>query len=455
MFDGPPLPELHAAPRERIAVIGSGIGGLAAALQLSSRYQVTLFEADRRLGGHSNTVTLDLPDGQVPVDTGFIVYNERTYPNLTRLFQHLGVSTADSDMSFAVSFPGGMEYAASSQLGSLFARRRNLLSPGFLGMLREIYRFQNDMRARLRAGDLGEATLGEVLHAGGYSQRFRDHYLLPMGAAVWSGTAESIMVFPAETYLRFCLNHGMLTTKDRPAWRTVQGGSREYVKRIAAQLGDIRLATPVEGIIRRGNKVVVRTARNVGEIFDHVVLAAHADQCLGLLDDADATEAKLLSQIRYRPNTAILHGDRSLMPRRRRAWSSWNVIGGVGPQPVSLTYWMNRLQPLPTEQDIFMTLNPPRQPQNTYRSFAYAHPQFDRAAIDAQHRLHEIQGRRRTWFCGAWCGHGFHEDGLVAGLTVARWLGAPAPWQVSAGVDRVPMAAHDVAQPVLSGDLAA
>ena len=229
MFDGPPLPELHAAPRERIAVIGSGIGGLAAALQLSSRYQVTLFEADRRLGGHSNTVTLDLPDGQVPVDTGFIVYNERTYPNLTRLFQHLGVSTADSDMSFAVSFPGGMEYAASSQLGSLFARRRNLLSPGFLGMLREIYRFQNDMRARLRAGDLGEATLGEVLHAGGYSQRFRDHYLLPMGAAVWSGTAESIMVFPAETYLRFCLNHGMLTTKDRPAWRTVQGGSREYV----------------------------------------------------------------------------------------------------------------------------------------------------------------------------------------------------------------------------------
>ena len=443
MFDGifPPTGKRAG----RIAVIGSGISGLAAALLLSDRYEVTLFEADRRLGGHSNTVDVDLPAGSVPVDTGFIVYNERTYPNLTRLFRLLGVPTADSDMSFSVSLPGGPEYAASSSLPALFAERRNALSPGFYWMLRDLFRFQKDMRARLAAGDLAGLTLGDVLAASGYGRRFRDHYLVPMGAAVWSGNAQSILEFPAETYLRFCLNHGMLTMTDRPVWRTVSGGSREYVRRIAARLSDVRLAMPVWGVSRGGGKVTVRTARNVTEIFDHAVLAAHADRCLALLDDADAAERALLAQIRYRPNEAVLHTDRRLMPARRRAWSSWNVIGGLGgaDRPVSLTYWMNRLQPLPTRQDVFVTLNPQVAPQGAIRRFSYAHPQFDSRAMAAQRRLHEIQGVRNTWFCGAWCGYGFHEDGLVSALTVARWLGAEAPWQATSGVDRVPMAAHD------------
>ncbi len=457
MFDG--IFPLEACDRAsgRVAVIGSGIAGLSAALQLSEKFRVTLFEADRRLGGHSNTVVLDLPEGPVPVDTGFIVYNERTYPNLTRLFQRLDVPTADSDMSFSVSRPDGLEYAASSHLPALFARWQNATSPRFLWMLREVCRFQRDMQARLAVGDLGDKSLGEVVAAGGYSRWFRDHYLVPMGAAVWSGSSESILDFPAETYLRFCLNHGMLTMTDRPAWRTVQGGSREYVRRVAARLADIRLATPVHGITRHGDKVALRTARSVTEIFDHVVLAAHSDQCLRLLDDADDAERGLLSQIRYQPNQAVLHTDASLMPRRRRAWSSWNVIGNPGApeNPVSLTYWMNRLQPLATQRDVFVTLNPPRAPEGEYQAFAYAHPQFDQAALAAQRRLHEIQGRRHTWFCGAWCGHGFHEDGLVSGLTVARWLGAPAAWQASRGVDRVPMAAHDIDLPAISGKLAA
>lgn len=426
------LLRMSGALAGRIAVVGAGIAGLSAAAALSARHRVTLFEAGSRLGGHSNTVDIEAGGRTQPVDTGFIVYNERTYPNLTALLRWLGIETTESDMSFSVSIPGGPEFAASSHLAGLFARRRNLAHPGFLGMIRDLLRFQRDMRRRLAVGDFGDETLGEVLSAGRYGRRLRDHFLVPMAAAVWSGTGRSVLEMPAETYLRFCLNHGMLTMTDRPVWRTVTGGSRTYVNALAARVADRRPGDAVAGVRRTADGVEVRCDSGGIERFDHVVLATHSDQALGLLADATPGERALLGAIRYQPNRALLHRDLRFMPARRRAWSSWNYVGDdpatAGDRPVAVTYWMNRLQPFVNGEDVFVTLNPTREPERVDAAFDYAHPVFDRAAIEAQKSLQEIQGEGNIWFCGAWCGHGFHEDGLVAGMTVARWLGAPAPW---------------------------
>lgn len=416
----------------RIAVIGSGIAGLAAAWLLAPRHDVVLYEANDRAGGHSNTVDVTL-DGQThPVDTGFLVHNDRTYPNLVRLLALLGVDTPASEMTFSVSLPGDNLEWAGSDLSTLFAQPRNLLRPGFWRMLADILRFNRRAGAMLAQARLRHPTLGELLDAEGYSEEFRQWYLYPMGAAIWSTPLTGMAAFPAETFLQFCLNHGLLQIFNRPQWKTVRNGSREYVNAMLRLLGDVRLACAVTGVRRESDAVVVGTVRGC-ERFDRVVLATHTDQALALLEDALPAEREVLAAIGYQPNTAWLHTDPDLMPARRRAWSAWNYYGRggtPGDRPVAVTYWLNRLQPLPFRRDVFLTLNPPTPPAAAcvLRRIDYAHPRLDQAAYAAQARLPGIQGLDRLYFCGAWAGYGFHEDGLKAGMAVAQLLGADRPW---------------------------
>jgi len=414
----------------KIAIIGAGISGLGCAHALHREHAVTLFEAAPRLGGHTNTVDVTLDGVTHPVDTGFLVYNERTYPNLIRLFADLGVPTAKSDMSFAVSVPLGkgrqLEWAGSS-LDTVFAQRRNLLSPAFLSMLRDLLRFNREATAaaqgRLHSGDL---SLGDFLDRQGYGEAFRRWYLLPMAGAIWSCPLETMLAYPAATFIRFCHNHGLLQVNDRPQWFTVAGGARQYVERIAAQLADVRVDSPVLEVTRpaAGRAVAVRTRHGV-EHFDHVVLASHSDQSLRVLADADADERAVLSGVRYQRNRALLHTDPRLMPASRKCWSSWNYLSSGGAEPdVAVTYLLNKLQPLPFESPVFVSLNPLVEPRADalIAQFEYAHPVFDAGAILAQKRLPAVQGRRRVWLAGAWTGYGFHEDGLKSGLAVAEAL---------------------------------
>ena len=414
----------------RIAVIGSGIAGLGASWALSRAHDVTVFEAGTYLGGHAHTVEIDDGGRTLPVDTGFIVYNEANYPNLVRLFAALGVPTEPSDMSFSVSRDeGAFEYQARA-LG-IFAQPSNLVRPAYRTMVREIFRFTKEAKA-LVGSDALEST-GEWLERRGFSDALRDDFLLPMIACIWSSSLDDMRSYPAATMAGFLNNHGLLDVLQRPAWRTVSGGSREYVGRVAASFRDVRLTTPVESIVRLGDGVIVRDAGGHQERFDHVVLATHADTSLAILgEDASDDERRLLGSFAYTENRAVLHHDPALMPVRRRAWSSWNYLADGGPgeasRAVSLTYWMNRLQNLETERPVLVTLNPLREPDEIVAEYTYHHPAFDRAAVDAQRALPSIQGTSRTWFAGSYCGHGFHEDGLRSGLEVAAELGAPAPW---------------------------
>jgi predicted NAD/FAD-binding protein len=417
----------------KIAVVGSGISGLGAAWALSRHHDVTVYEADARLGGHANTSEVDDAGRSVPVDTGFIVYNERNYPNLVRLFGSLGVETEPSDMSFSVSLDGGaFEYRARA-LG-LLAQPSNLLRPSYRRMVRDIVRFSRQAKT-LVGTDPVEST-GSWLVRAGYSDAFRDRFLLPMVACIWSSNLEGMLSYPAATMAAFLDNHGLLDLGDRPQWRTVHGGSRGYVRRIAAGLDDVRLATPVTSVTRGPESVLVADANGGRERFDHVVLATHADTSLAVLGaDASAEERRLLGAFGYQRNVAVLHRDAALMPRRRRAWSSWNYLAKTSPagtRGVSLTYWMNLLQNLDTERPVFVTLNPIVEPREQVASFVYHHPQYDRASVEAQAALPSVQGVQRTWFCGSYCGYGFHEDGLRSGLEVAASLGAPAPWAAGA-----------------------
>ncbi|BBE71243.1 NAD(P)/FAD-dependent oxidoreductase [Oharaeibacter diazotrophicus] len=420
----------------RIAVIGSGISGNAAAWALSARHDVVLYEKAPRAGGHSATVDVDYDGTVVPVDTGFIVYNELNYPNLVALFRHLDVPTEASDMSFAVSVgDGGLEWAGTS-LASVFAQPVNLFRPRFLGMIRDILRFNRECTLDHDAGRLDGLTLGAYLERKGFGRGFRDDYLVPMGAAIWSTPDAEILEFPASNFVRFFRNH-RLVDRERPIWRTVSRGSREYVDRLLAPLkalGKVRLASPVVAVTRGRTHVEVRTADGETDRFDEVVFAAHADQTLAMLADASADERAVLGAVRYLPNRVVLHRDTALMPKRRSVWSSWNYLRGErddGRAPVSVTYWMNRLQNIDPARPLFVTLNPVREPDPAlvFGEWSYDHPQFDAAAIAAQRRLPAIQGRRRSWFCGAWTGYGFHEDGLVSGLAVAESLGGAIPWR--------------------------
>ncbi|MDN0082839.1 FAD-dependent oxidoreductase [Crenobacter sp. SG2305] len=418
--------------RQRIAVIGAGIAGLASAYFLSRRHEVTLYEANRYLGGHTNTVDVTL-DGQThPVDTGFLVFNDRTYPNLIALFAELGVDAYPSDMSFAVSLGNGASEWAGTDFDTLFVQRRHLLSPRFLGMLRDILRFNTAAERHLAEVSRSGVTLGQLLGDGGYGTAFRDAYLLPMAAAIWSSATNDILRFPAQTFLRFCLNHGLLQIRNRPQWRTVLGGGRNYVQRLAARLALVKLDYPVWQV-RRDEQGVEVFGTGGRERYDAVVLATHAPETLRLLADADADEMSLLGAVCYQPNLAVLHTDPHLLPRRRKVWSAWNYLGGAqrdGARPTCVSYLINKLQPLPFARPVIVTLNPftMPDPRQELARFDYHHPLFDQAAIAAQQRLPGLQGRRRTWFAGAWTGYGFHEDGLKSALRVADDFGLAPHW---------------------------
>jgi uncharacterized protein len=422
------------ANHKNIAVIGTGISGMSAAWLLSQGHNVTVYECDRRIGGHSNTVTVAGAKAEIAIDTGFIVYNELTYPNLTALFNHLNVPTQLSEMSFAVSAGGGdLEYSGS--LSGLFAEKRNLLRPRFWSMLRDLHRFYREAPRDLAVLEEFHTTLENYLEAGAYGAAFRDDHLLPMAAAIWSAPARNILSYPAASFIRFQDSHGLLKLRNRPPWRTVLGGSRAYVERLThAYKNHIRIATAVTAVHRSDDSVKIRDRNGGVETFDHVVIASHADQALALLDEPSADERRLLSAFRYSNNVAVLHSDATLMPKRRAVWSSWNHLGGNGDDEncPTITYWMNSLQNIPNDTPLFVTLNPPRAPlQERYRE-TYQHPLFDAAAIAAQRQLWTLQGRRNTWFCGAYFGAGFHEDGLQAGLAVAEALGGRRrPWTVA------------------------
>ncbi len=420
---------------KRIAVIGSGISGLSAAWLLGKSASVTLYEAERRPGGHANTVDVETADGPVAVDTGFIVYNERNYPNLVALFGQLGIPTQLSDMSFAASLDQGRFEYSGSGLKGLLGQKTNLMRPRFWRMVNDIRRFYRDAPGLLCDHRLANSTLGEYLDETGYSAAFIDDHLLPMGAAIWSTTAREMRAYPLFAFIRFFERHGLLLLKDRPRWRTVCGGSRTYVSRLLEDFsGDLRLNTPVLRVYRGDEGVTVLDGTGHSDTFDDVVIAAHADQALAMLDDPTPEESRLLGAFSYTPNTAVLHKARTLMPRRQSVWSSWNYVSeGNGGDDVQLcvTYWMNRLQDLDTREQLFVTLNPirPIPDEQVIRAFDYAHPLFDRQALSAQSALHLLQGKRNTWFCGAYFGSGFHEDGIKAGLTVAEAIsGTRRPW---------------------------
>lgn len=438
--------------RKRIGIVGSGIAGLSAAWLLSQHHDVMLFEADSRLGGHSNTVEVD----GVGVDTGFIVYNETTYPNLTALFAHLGIETEASLMSFAVSLDGGaLEYAGSGLRG-LFAQKRNLVSPRFAAMLADLLRFYRNAPRDLPT--LGTQSLADYLDAERYGAAFRDDHLLPMAAAIWSTGTADVAAYPAAAFIRFCQNHGLLQLAGRPVWRTVKGGSRRYVEALRrAFKGRILVSTPIRRVLRTAEGVALFAREGGAWHFDDVVIAAHADQALAMIDGPTAGERALLGAFRYTSNEAVLHCDERLMPRRRAVWSAWNYLSDRrADRHVCVSYWMNRLQALPEKRNFFVTLNPieaPAQKTLAYRT-RYDHPLFNAGAMAAQRRLWSLQGDGGLWYCGAYFGAGFHEDGLQAGLAVAEALGgAPRPWRLADPSGRIvltppesgPYAAHPLA----------
>ena len=426
----------------KIAVIGSGIAGLSAAWALSQKYQVSLFEAENRLGGHSNTHTL--PDGygnMLPVDTGFIVYNTHNYPNLVKFFEATGVATEESDMSFAVSIGRGKtEYFGDAK--GMFAQRRNTFRPSHWLMVRDILRFYKQAPAQLDLVREKRLSLGELLDLGRYSRAFRYRHILPMAAAIWSTPVEKVKDFPAEAFISFFMNHRLfdLDLLARPVWRTVTGGSREYVRKVADLLGsNVHAGRPVLSARPEpeGLRLTIGSPARSEAMFDQVVFACHPDQALTILEPhATAAQRAVLGAIRYSSNIAVLHTDEKLMPRRKRAWASWNYLAEREAHsdetlsPVALTYWMNRLQNLDTKEPALVTLNPVTMPaeDKTHAVISYDHPLFNRDALEAQHRLGHIQGQGCAWFCGAWCGYGFHEDGASSGFAVASALGAAAPW---------------------------
>ncbi len=429
---------------KRVAVVGSGISGLAAAHALAGQAQVTLFEAGHHFGGHTNTVDVTLEGITHGVDTGFLVFNERTYPNLIRLFAGLGVQTAASEMSFSVQVPAvGLEWSGNS-LDTVFAQRRNLLRPRFWGMLADILRFNKLATALALSGAeaQGAEPIGDFLRRHRFAQPFQDWYFLPMIGCIWSCPTDQMLRFPIATLIRFCHNHGLIQVSDRPQWHTVRGGARHYVQRLLQGIADARLRTAVTAIRRlppgQGQAGVMVATAHGSERFDDVVLACHSDQSLALLqagNDATADERSVLGAIRYHPNHALLHTDTAVLPKRKRAWAAWNYARaaelGREQSAVCLHYLINRLQPLPWRQPVVVSLNPDPgrmpAPHTVIGSYAYSHPVFDQAAIAAQQQLPRIQGHAHVWFCGAWTRYGFHEDGLMSAMNVVdamrqRWL---------------------------------
>lgn len=400
----------------RVAIIGTGISGLAAAHRLQDTADLTLFESASWVGGHSHTVDVTIDGTTTPVDTGFIVYNESTYPLLTQLFIDLGVETEPSNMSFAIA-GGPVEYEGSV-LG-MAATPTSLFSVSHWRMIRDIVRFNRAIRETSITDP--DMTLSQLIDS--YSDAFRDRYLLPMGAAIWSTPESEMLNYPAATFARFLRNHGLVQVTNRPAWRTVTGGSRQYVAKLTAPFADrIHTNTPVTSVERVPGGFEIMTERG-GETFDRVVFATHADITLRLLGShATTAETSILSKFRYATSRAVLHTDPSFMPTNHRAWASWNVRPGTGTAAPTLSYWMNKLQNLNTSRPVFVTLNPPREPRDQHGSWLYDHPMFDKAAIAAQADLPGIQGVDGAFFCGAYARYGFHEDGLMSGYAAAEAL---------------------------------
>lgn len=414
----------------KIAIIGSGIAGLGTAWLLANDYEITVFEASQRPGGHTNTV---IHEG-VPIDTGFIVFNDRNYPRFGAFLDALDVPSQASDMSFGVSIDQARIEWAGNNLGSLFGRKALVASAAHWRMLLDILRFNRQGKRVLAGLQPAATTLGDFLDRHHYSRAFRVRYLLPMAAAIWSAPTRDLLAFPLVSFLHFYDNHGLLDLRNRPQWRTVCGGSQRYVQVVAELLGPrLRVDCPVAKVTREPGSVHVRLHSGETDSFDQVVFACHADTTLNLLADADARERQLLGAFHFQSNRAVLHTDPQLMPRRRGVWSCWNHLADraeVSGQRVSVTYWVNRLQGIEGAQNYFVSLNPLHQPapESVIREIDYDHPVFDTAAIEAQRGLPRIQGSRRSWYCGAWCDHGFHEDGLAAAERVASGLGVTAPW---------------------------
>ena len=423
--------------KPRIAIVGSGISGLSAAHHLLGAADITLFEAGDYFGGHTHTVdvTLPTPTGMQThgVDTGFLVYNERTYPGLIALFEELQVETVKSDMSFSVQVPhkngkGALEWNGAN-LNTVFAQRSNLFKPSFLNMLRDVVRFNTlatELAERNQDHELAQPLSG-FLFSHKFSDAFRDWYLLPMLGCIWSCPTDQMLKFPVATMIRFCHNHGLIQVNNRPQWYTVAGGARHYVEKILARIPDKRLNTPVQRIVRDAHSVSLQTHAGF-ERFDQVILASHADQSLAMLAEPSAQERATLGAIRYHPNRAVLHTDTSVMPQKKLAWAAWNYERAAHDSTestrVCLHYWLNLLQPLPFSQDVIVSLNPVREidPAHVIGEYDYAHPVFDLPAIQAQANMPQLQGQQHTWFAGAWMGYGFHEDGFKAGRAAAQGL---------------------------------
>lgn len=429
-------PDFSTSHRQSIAVIGSGIAGHTAAWALGKTHDVTLYEKDARFGGHANTVDVDLGGIATPVDTGFIVYNELNYPTLISLFKTLGVATHVSNMSFGLSLGGGkFEYRSENKIASLFAQKRNALSPRFWRMIRDLVAFYKQGESLIQRPDINHITLRQLMDQLGMSRGFVDDHIVPMAACIWSASYNQILDFPAATFVRFFTNHGLFLMGKRPQWRTVTGGSRRYVQALHADMhARTRTNAPVTAVVRQGKSVMVHADGHAPESFDHVVLACHGDQALALLQTPTRQEAAVLSAFRYSDNIAVLHRDKKLMPRRKQVWSSWNYVAPRLLQPdteVPITYWMNLLQGLDPRHDVFVSLNPQQHipPHLIEQTLHYTHPVFDAGAIAAQSCLSHIQGTDRIWYCGSYWGHGFHEDACASGMNVARALGAVPVWE--------------------------
>ncbi len=415
----------------RIAVIGTGIAGLSAASFLHARHDITVYEKETRLGGHSRTVTVDYDGRSIPVDTGFIVFNRRNYPNLTALFRRLGVAIKDSDMSFGFSTDGGRLEWGAKDLNAVFGQRRNLLRPKFLALLRDVLRFNATVEDA--AASEPKLTLGELLGRMKLGEAFLWNYLLPMAGAIWSCPPRQILEFPAPVFVRFFANHNLLSVSGQPQWLTVEGGARAYVERLAAPFANrIRTACAVRRVLRTPRGVEIVDSQGSSALFDQVVFGCHPDEALAALGDAGDAERDALGAIAYQRNVAVLHRDASFMPRRRACWASW-VYQSDRPGDTaqrSVTYWMNSLSGIDARTPLFVTLNPyrPIAPKDVFDEHVFMHPVFDFAALRAQQSLKAMQGQHNTWYCGAYMGHGFHEDGLVSAMAVGEALGCPAPW---------------------------
>lgn len=425
----------------KIAVIGAGVTGLGAALALSEKHDVHVFERENRAGGHANTVNVTFGDDVQPVDTGFIVFNERNYPNLCALFEHLGVRTQWSDMSFGFSLGNGAFEYACDTLDTIFAQRWRVADPRFLRTFSEVLRFTKVAPQDYAQGELKGLSLGRWLDKRGFSRWFKERFLLPMGSAIWSTTPSGMLDFPAENFIRFFVNHDLMTGLN-PAqrWRTVTGGSHTYVNCLMKMLGpQVNIGQAVVAVDQSEEKPVLRFEGGRAQTFDQVILACHGPQARALLTGQDAEQSAILSSFKTTSNAAFLHADPSLMPKRKKVWSSWNFVSDdARPQdgrPAQVTYWMNRLQGIRPERPLFVSLNPAREPdpQLTHTQITYAHPLFDQGSFAARARMASIQGRNGIWFAGAWLGNGFHEDGLRSGLQVAAALGARPVWARDTG----------------------